>query len=55
MLINIVFELPDNYLIEVWHKVINHDPSFLAKNLSLCLKAPFILNLDNLTCYPLNC
>ena len=39
---------------EVWHKVVNHDPSLLAKTKPL-VDAPFILNLDNLTCYQLNC
>ena len=39
---------------KVWHKVVNHDPSLLAKTRPL-VEAPFILNLDNLTCYQLNC
>ena len=38
---------------KVWHKVVNHDPSLLAKTKPL-VDAPFILNLDNLTCYQLN-
>ena len=41
-------------LSQVWHKVVNHDPSLLAKTKPL-VDAPFILNLDNLTCYQLNC
>ena len=39
---------------EVWHKVVNHNPSLLAKTKPL-VDAPFILNRDNLTCYQLNC
>ena len=39
---------------KVWHKVVNHDPSLLAKTKPL-VDAPFLLNLDNLTCYQLNC
>ena len=38
----------------IWHKVVNHDPSLLTKTKPL-VDAPFILNLDNLTCYQLHC
>ena len=51
---NIVYELTDNSLIEYLRKLINHEPSLLAKTKPL-VDAPFILNLDNLTCYQLNC
>ena len=39
---------------KVWEKVVNHDPSLLAKTKPL-VDAPFTLKLDNLTCYQLNC
>ena len=39
---------------EVWHKVVNHDPSVLAKTKPL-VDAPLIINLENLTCDQLNC
>ena len=39
---------------ELWHEVVNHDSPLLAKTKPL-VDAPFILNLDSLTCYQLNC
>ena len=39
---------------DIWNKVVNHDPCLLAKIKPL-VDAPFILNLDNLTCYQVKC
>ena len=38
---------------KVWHKVVNHNTSLLGKTKPL-VDSPFILNIDNLTCYHLN-
>lgn len=35
---------------EIWHKVVSHDPSLLAKT-ELLVDAPFMPNLDTLSCY----
>ena len=45
----IVFELTDNYLMKFGTEWLTHNPSLLAKTKPL-LDAPFMLNLDNLTC-----